>query len=150
MFLHDRSTQLSFGMHTFTDVSLEAYGACTYVRALFTDGICATQLLISRSRVAPIKTMSLPRLELIACVIGARLADYVRTVLLLKTALTYSWTDSLVALHWIRAKARNRDPFISNRVTEICRLTNPDEWMQCSTLNNSADLLTRGVSAYCF
>ncbi|XP_037521388.1 uncharacterized protein LOC119398627 [Rhipicephalus sanguineus] len=147
VFLHNSSAELAFELYIFTDASAKAYGACIYVRALSADGACVTRLLISRSRVAPLQTMYLPRLELIACVSGARLAKYVRSVPLLQQASARFWTDSLVPLHWIRAKRRNRDLFISNRVAEISKLTNPDTWAHCSSGENPADLLTRGVSA---
>ncbi|XP_037526248.1 uncharacterized protein LOC119403379 [Rhipicephalus sanguineus] len=108
VFLHDCSVELAFELLIFNDASPKAYGACIYVRALSADGACVTRLLISRSRVAPLKTMSLPRLELMACVSGARLAEYVWSVPRLQQASAHFWTDSLVALHWIRAKTRNR------------------------------------------
>ncbi|KAH8027847.1 hypothetical protein HPB51_010493 [Rhipicephalus microplus] len=103
VFLHDSSVELAFVLHIFTDASPKAYGACIYVRALSADAACVTRLSISRSRVAPLKTMYLPRLELMmTCVSGARLAEYVRSVPPLQQTYAHFWTDYLVALHWIQ------------------------------------------------
>ncbi|XP_075724859.1 uncharacterized protein LOC142767300 [Rhipicephalus microplus] len=128
MFMHGSSAELSLELHLFTDASSKAYGACIYVRPLSADGACVKRMLISRSHVAPLKTMYLPRLELIACVSGARLSGYVRSVPPLKLVSAHFWTDTLVALHWIRAKTTNRDFFVSNDVSEVCNLTKPDTW----------------------
>ncbi|XP_075744187.1 uncharacterized protein LOC142802981 [Rhipicephalus microplus] len=94
--------------------------------------------------------MSLRRLELMACVIGARLAEYVWSEPSLQLASGHIWTDFFVALHCIRGKTRNRDLFISIRVAEICKITKPDSWAHCSSSENPADLLTHGVSAKVF
>ena len=64
-------------LHGFGDASPKAYGAAVYLRITDSCGHVATQLVMSKSRVAPIKTVLLPRLELLAAVINARLLKFV-------------------------------------------------------------------------
>jgi len=62
-------------LHGFSDASATAYGACLYLRVLDTNGKCITNLICSKSRVVPLKTVSIPRLELLATVLLTRLAS---------------------------------------------------------------------------
>ncbi|GFX51032.1 DUF1758 domain-containing protein [Trichonephila clavipes] len=85
------------------------------------------QLVQARSRVAPLKSISIPRLELLACTIGARLARTVKEDLKLPSLPVFYWSDSTNALYWIK-KSENWAVFVSNRVKEIRNLSNPDDW----------------------
>ncbi|XP_055928165.1 uncharacterized protein LOC129959370 [Argiope bruennichi] len=87
--------------HVFVDASKKAYAACIFVRSVDSDGVKVT-FVRAKSRVAPLKTLSIPRIELMACCIGARLADSVRNVLDLPDMRITFWTDSSVALWWIK------------------------------------------------
>ena len=76
-----------------------------HIRVTVKQGQVSSQLVMSRSRVAPIKTVSLPRLELLAGVVNARLLKYVAETLPIKMDNIVCWTDSMVALHWIRGES---------------------------------------------
>ncbi|GFQ82658.1 uncharacterized protein TNCT_586081 [Trichonephila clavata] len=81
----------------------------------------------SKARVAPLQKWSLPRLELLATLIGARLLKTLRKVF--KITNNYIlFSDSTVALSWIRVYAKLWKPFVSNRVHEIQDLTNLQNW----------------------
>ena len=105
-----------------------------------------TQLVMSKSRVAPIKTVSLPRLELLAAVVNSRLISYVSETLIVKPSRIVCYTDSMAVLCWIRKPSASWKPFVANRVAEIQGLCDPEYWNYCPSKDNPADLLTRGIS----
>ena len=125
--------------HTFTDASQQAYGAATYLRHVYEDGSVNCRLVVSKSRVAPLQAVSIPRLELMAAVVGLRLAEAVGNILNLSKHEWLFWSDSMDVLYWIRACSRKFRPFVANNVGEVQSLTDPEQW-------NPADLLTRGLS----
>ena len=134
-------------LHVFADASEAGYGACVYLVRSEAGKQSAT-LVASRARVAPVKALSLPRLELMACLLGAKLLVYVREALRLPVSVRYNcWSDSMVALGWIRGEPNRWKQFVSNRVKDIQRLTDPASWLHCPGVSNPADLLTRGLHA---
>ncbi|GFY25259.1 integrase catalytic domain-containing protein [Trichonephila clavipes] len=134
-------------IHTFSDASIKAYGAVLYVRLRTFDKI-SVHLLASKSRVAPLKVLTLPRLELMGALLAARLAKEVSRVLNEKISTTnYFWTDSTIALSWIQGPSNRWKVFVANRVKEIRSLTDKDSWRHCPGKDNPSDLLTRGISA---
>ena len=135
-------------VHAFGDASEAGYGAAVYLRLTLKDGSVVTPLVMSRARVAPLKRVSLPRLELLGSLLAARLLRFVCRALRLPTETPYHcWTDSMVVLGWIRGDPSRWKQFVRNRVTEIHSLTDPALWAHCPGLDNPADLLTRGVHA---
>ncbi|XP_064482920.1 uncharacterized protein LOC135395756 [Ornithodoros turicata] len=137
-------------IHVFADASPRAYEAAIYLRTFDPQEQSTASLLLTKARVAPVKSASLPRLELLACLIAARLAAHARKMPLLFPAEFRAefWIDSTVALHWITS-AQSRTPvFVQNRVTEIRRLTTDSAWQHCKSRDNPADLLTRGIPAH--
>ncbi|XP_055926898.1 uncharacterized protein LOC129958432 [Argiope bruennichi] len=134
-------------IHTFSDSSIKAYGAVSYLRLKTPNKICV-YLLASKCRVAPLKPLSLPRLELMGALLAARLAKEVSRVLSEKIPATnHFWTDSTIALSWIQGSSSRWKVFVANRVKEIQSLTNKDTWHHCAGKDNPSDLLTRGISA---
>ncbi|GFT71503.1 uncharacterized protein TNCV_2478961 [Trichonephila clavipes] len=133
-------------IHTFSDASQKAYGAAAFLRVKHKDRV-SVDLVTSKSRVAPMKRLSLPRLELMGALLAARLAKEVKKILDQKCSTrAFSWTDSQVTLHWIKGPSHRWKPFVANRVREIQSLTDPNSWFHCSGKDNPADLLTRGIS----
>ena len=125
-------------LHVFADASPKAYGAAVYIQ-------CGnySSLVMSKSRVAPIKQHSLPRLELMAAVVAARLGPFVVDSFKL-SATIYYWSDSQIVLCWLKSKKKLK-PFIAHRVKEI--QSKSSLWQYCPTASNPADLLTRGLTA---
>ncbi|XP_067206332.1 uncharacterized protein [Linepithema humile] len=132
-------------IHGFSDASQQAYGACIYVRSISINGQPENHLLCSKSRVAPLKALSIPRLELCGALLLAQLTKKVLDSLPFKVDFIHLWTDSQIVLCWLRSCSRQWTPFVANRIAEIQRLTNVDDWKHVPSQDNPADLLSRGV-----
>ncbi|CAM1331522.1 Uncharacterised protein r2_g4049 [Pycnogonum litorale] len=100
---------------------------------------------MARSRVAPLKQLSISKLELMAALLGARLADYICDNLDLDLSSATFWTDAKDVLYWIHSNGVVWKRFISNRVQEIQRLASPLQWRHVPGVLNPADLPSRGV-----
>ncbi|XP_043259315.1 uncharacterized protein LOC122401313 [Colletes gigas] len=138
-------------MHGFCDASEAAYGACIYLRSIDNQGKCKVSLLCAKSRVAPVKTLSLPRLELCAAKL---LANLIRETLNAMTHLEIKrivlWSDSTIALTWIRTSPHLLKTFVANRVNEIQEQTDIENWRHISSVENPADFISRGQTPLLF
>ncbi|XP_029054805.2 uncharacterized protein LOC114882094 [Osmia bicornis bicornis] len=110
-------------LHGFADASQQGYGGCVYLRSTNVDHKNQAYLLCSKSRVAPLRAISIPRLELCGAVLLARLMQMVLKSLPFTPDNVNYWTDSTIVLNWIRAPSRSCATFVSNRVGEIQELT---------------------------
>jgi hypothetical protein len=129
-------------LHCFTDASQKAYACCIYVRSKN-----KVSLLCARSKVAPLRSeITIPRLELLGALLGARL--YSKVIKSLKCSVTKSifWSDSTIVLCWLKRQPKTLKPYICNRVEEIQQLTDISNWRHVPTDANPADLGSRGVS----
>ena len=134
-------------LHIFCDASEKAYGFCAYLRPWQGKQV-SVSLIYSRARVAPVEKVTLPRLELLATLLGAKTVNFLRESLELPPNVQYTcYTDSQIALCWIQSKADRWKPFVSNRVREIQGLTDPACWSYCPGSENPADLVSRGLHA---
>jgi len=133
-------------IHGFADASMKAYGACVYMRTSDKDGNIACQLVCAKSRIAPVKVISIPRLELCAALLLSRLIDVIIPAFRLNISRRYLWTDSTVTLAWIAAESSKWKTFVANRVSEIHTLTDRAEWGHVTSDDNPADVLSRGCT----
>lgn len=133
-------------LHGFSDASQAALGAVLYLRVLDeTLGNARVTLLGAKSKVAPLKKQTIPRLELSAAHLLARLTAHAISVLDLRDAPVHLWVDSSVALAWIQgAPSRWRD-FVANRVAAIHELTPRARWRHVAGVENPADCASRGM-----
>ena len=131
----------------FSDASTQAYAASVYIKYKFQNQI-KVRLLISKSRVAPMKKITIPRLELLGAIFLARLMSSVKRFLIewKFNNITY-YTDSMNVLCWIKGKDKDWSRFLKNRLIEICSLSSPEDWYHCPGEINPADLCTRAISA---
>lgn len=132
-------------LHLFSDASREAYASVAYLVCKYSDNTTSSCIVASKSRVAPTKAVTIPRLELMGAVLSTRLAANIgKTVTVDRTVF---WTDSTNVLHWVRNQSREFKPFVANRIGELHRSTNPEQWRHVPGEVNPADLPTRGLSA---
>ncbi|GBM80584.1 hypothetical protein AVEN_167891-1 [Araneus ventricosus] len=106
-------------MHIFCDSSQVAYGAVAYFRWETTSGEVGVRFVMAKSRLAPLKKLSLPRLELRGALVGAKLWKHLPVGFKSLVKRVVMWTDSEICLHWIKSSATEWKQFVSNRVVEI-------------------------------
>ena len=130
-------------LHVFCDASTKAFAAAVYLLCVFDNGHASSRLVQSRAKLAPIKSVSVPRLELMAAVLGKELAHKCSTVQ--ESANIHFWTDSMNVLCWLRTASRQLHTFVANRVAKIQRATSVDSWHWLPSESNPADIASRGA-----
>ncbi|GFT41440.1 uncharacterized protein NPIL_70861, partial [Nephila pilipes] len=140
------SGQQNLSIHTFCDASQFAYAAAVFVRIEY-SGVVHVNLLAAKSRVAPVKTVTIPRLELLAATVGARLCRSVLNPFQWDNVKQHYWSDSTTVLSCIQQEEL-WPIFVNNRVQEVRELTDPISWKHLPGVHNPADLPSRGCSAY--
>ncbi|XP_033359092.1 uncharacterized protein LOC117238345 [Bombus vosnesenskii] len=140
-------TLIDIELHGFCDASERAYGACVYLRSLDHYGNVQTRLLTAKSKVAPLKTQTIPRLELSGALLLTSLIAIIRQALHIEVKRTVYWTDSTIVLQWINSSPHTLKTFVANRVAEIQNKTSFTDWRHVPTNDNPAGLISRGQSA---
>ncbi|XP_062710698.1 uncharacterized protein LOC109430659 [Aedes albopictus] len=130
-------------IHIFVDASEIAYSCAAYIRTAVGDGTFACVLVSGKSKVAPLKPMSIPRLELQGCVLGTRLLKFVQDNHPIVFSRRFLWTDSTTARAWISSDPRRYKPFVAHRVGEILETTKVNEWQWVPSKLNPADEATK-------
>lgn len=135
----------SMSLHMFCDASQSAYAAVAFLRIESSQGV-RIQIIQGKSRVAPVKQVTIPRLELLAAVIGVRLyASIVDSCEIFKNIRTFFWSDSSTCLAWIK-RNENWTTFVKNRVDEILNVCDLNQWKFVPGNLNPADLPSRGCN----
>ena len=137
----------SVELHNFSDASLIGYGQCTYLRMVNIQNEVHCSLVMEKSRVTPLKSVTVPRLELAAALVSAKICAFVRKELKYDDIPELFWTDSQVVLGYISNDARRFHTYVANRVQQIRDLTSPKQWKYVDTKENPADDASRGLSA---
>jgi hypothetical protein len=135
-------------LHHFSDASQRAFGCCTYLRCVNSQGQISVMLVMSKGRLAPLKSVTIPRLELQAALLAAQIDAMLRSQLELDLLESCFWVDSEIVLKYIKNETRRFHVFVGNRVSVIRDLTKPSQWKHVLGSENPADLLTREQSVH--
>ena len=129
----------------FSDASQEADGACTYTRQGTNYDKYQVRLIAAKSRVAPLKQLSIPRLELQAAVLTFCLAKTIQEESRIRFQSVKFFTDSTITLAWLQSLSHSFKPFVSSRVGEIQSNTDPSQWRHIQGEVNVAGDVSRGI-----
>ncbi|XP_068717005.1 uncharacterized protein [Montipora capricornis] len=129
------------------DASLLAYADVSYVRHKCKDGEVTVRFIAAKAKVAPTKAIPVPRLELMAAVLGLRLARKVSELLETPFENCTLWIDSKDVIFWIQGQSRRCKTFVAHRVSQIHQTSSHRQWLDVPTDLNCADDATRGLHA---
>ena len=138
-------TVRSIQLHIFCDASMMAYGAAAYIRVLDIDGNVHLSLVMGKSRVTPMKSVSVPRLELTTAVISAKLGRLITSELEFHFESVNYWIDSTTVLQYIANTTTRFKIFVANRLEVIHSASSPKQWRHVDTKKNPADIASRGL-----
>ena len=127
-------------VNIFCDASEDAYAAVAYVKGQERQ---EPVLVLSKTKVRPMKVVSMPRMELLAAVLAVRVFCLLSG--LVDMSQTFFWTDSVIVLQWIQAQSSHYKTFVSNRISEIQTLSDQRNWRWTPGKENPADLPSRGI-----
>ena len=109
------------------------------------NGKVHTSLVMSKTKVAPIKHLSIPRLELCGAQVLTQLLRHAKDVFQLPMNSIFAWTDSTIILNWLTGNPRRFKTFVGNRVSSIVDQIPPERWNHVSGIENPADCASRGL-----
>jgi len=138
---HIKSVQL----HGFSDASENAYSGVVYFRMVDSLDHIHVSLVMSKTKVSPIKRLSIPRLELCGAQVLACLLTYVKDTLQIPMSHVFAWTDSTIVLNWLSGNPRRFKTYVGNRVSSIVHQIPPDRWSHVVGAENPADCASRGI-----
>jgi len=122
-----------------------AYGACLYIRSTDSNNKTSRELVCSTSKVAPLKQLTIPRLELCAATLLSKLYKKAIGALNITISESYLWTDSSIVLTWIQGPPNKWKIFVGNRVALIQEETASASWRHVPSQSNPADLISGGI-----
>ncbi|KAJ8332985.1 hypothetical protein SKAU_G00418810 [Synaphobranchus kaupii] len=134
-------------LHHFSDASEYAYGTVSYLLLENKEGQKHCSFLVGKSRVASLKQVTIPRLELTAAVIAVKIDKMLRQELDVPLQQSIFWTDSTTVLRYIDNETARFKTFVANRITLIREATEPSQWNYVRTKENPADQASRGLKA---
>jgi hypothetical protein len=132
-------------LHHFADASTKGYCAVSYIRLINDCNQISCRMLMGKSRVAPSKVQTIPRLELQAAVLATETARLLKKELNIQ-AEEHLWTDSSIVLSYIQSEAKRFKTYVSNRVQKINSNSSNSSWHHVESTKNPADIGSRGVS----
>ena len=132
-------------LHHFSDASEYGYGQVSYLRLVDNTGRIHCSLVIGKARVAPLKCMTMPRMELVAATLSVKISVLLKKELQIPIKKEMFWTDSEVVLAYIRNEAKRFKIFVANRIELIKEHSDECQWFYVSSKQNPADHASRGI-----
>ena len=134
--------ETSYELHVFSDASESGHGVGAYLRKVC-NGQVKCSLVLGKSRVNPLKSVSIPRLELVAATLGTSVGVRIRKMLSVEFTRTVYWTDSMTVLAYLRNKHDRFNVFVANRLSIIKARTKVENWRYVDSDLNPADEASR-------
>ncbi|XP_070537534.1 uncharacterized protein [Ptychodera flava] len=133
-------------IHHFSDASEYGYGVASYIRLINEDGRIHCAFLMGKARVAPLKKITIPRLELTAATVAVRMNRMLEEELDIKNDKVYFWTDSTSVIKYCANETSRFHTFVANRINIIREGSDSKQWKYVDTKSNPADDASRGLT----
>ena len=146
LYPNDFDDVIRYEIHNFSDASTSGYGCCSYLRVIYGSGRIYCSLIVGKSRVAPSKVTTIPRLELTAALLSVKMCSMLRKELTYKVSDEVFWTDSKIVLSYLNNDCKRFHTFVANRIQQIKDKTIPAQWRYVRTEENPADTASRGAT----
>lgn len=134
-------------IHVFADASEKQYGSVAYIRLENEHGEIHCNFLMAKVKLAPLKSTTIPRLELMAAVEAVKLDNLLTRELNIPLTESVFWTDSSIVLWYLRNEEKRFKTFVANRTSKIHEHSSVSQWKHVPSAQNAADVLSRGCSA---
>ena len=134
-------------LHFFSDASQLAYGAVVYLRLVNDRGDVHCSFVMRKSRLSPLKPVTILRLELSAATLSTTLDWLIRDEIEYSIETSIFWTDSTCVLRYVENDEKRYETFVANRVSAIREQSLPSRWRHVDTKLNPTDNASRGISA---
>lgn len=134
-------------LHGFCDASNDAYAAVVYSRVVNSSGQVRVTLLAARTKVAPLRPISITRLELCGAELLANLLAEIANVMNFSRSQLRAWTDSTIVLAWLRGEPSRWKTFVANsQQQKILTVLDNEQWSHIESAQNPADCASRGLN----
>ena len=134
-------------LHHFSDASEDGYGAASYLRLESTSENFHCALLLGKSRVAPLKTITIPRMKLKAATVGINLHKLLSKKLEIPIHQMVFWTDSTIVIQYIQNEAKRFQTFMANHLCLVHNVLLSMQWKYVPSESNPADHASHGIKA---
>ncbi|XP_045030441.1 uncharacterized protein LOC123472633 [Daphnia magna] len=115
-------------LHTFCDAFTVGFGSVVYLRVTYRNNIVTVNFVTTKSCFAPLRPLTVLKLELQGAVVALRLVKFVQSTLRIPVNQIIYWSDSKTVLQWIASKTCRFQTFVANRISEILEHSQPTEW----------------------
>ncbi|KAK3895047.1 hypothetical protein Pcinc_001215 [Petrolisthes cinctipes] len=143
----DENLVKTLQLHYFCDASEYGYGAVAYLRTDKVDDTVSVDILLAKSRLAPLKGSTIPRLELAGALEAVRLDKLLQEELQMPLEQSIYWTDSTIVLWYLQSPEKRFQTYVANRVAKILEHTISSQWRYVPTAENTGDIASRGMTA---
>lgn len=134
-------------MHHFSDASENGYGQCSYLKMINRTGNIHCSLVMGKARVTPLKHVTIPRLELNAALVSAKISNFLKKELKYPHVEEHFWVDSKIVLGYLNNEAKRFNVYVANRVQQIRDLSDSHLWHHVTSKTNPSDIASRGIEA---
>ncbi|KAL0978912.1 hypothetical protein UPYG_G00177680 [Umbra pygmaea] len=137
-------------LHHFADASEDAYGTTSYILLRTATGEAQSTLMMAKARVAPLKSPTIPRMELTAATVAVKMDKLLKKELELELCDSVFWTDSTAVLKYLNSESTRFKTFVANRISTILEHSQASQWRYVNTTLNPADHVSRGQTVEAF
>lgn len=126
-------------LHNFSDASEKGYAAVSHLRLVDVDKNVHCSFVMAKTRLSPLKTITIPRLELTAAVLAVQLSQVIQAELPLNLTKVVYWTDSTSVIQYVKNESKRFHTFVANRIAKIRNATLPSQWFHVGSEENPVD-----------